>query len=107
MEHLNQEKYVRHIISSRESFVTSQDAYLKNLDLSFFQNKEYQIITRNADKKEMNINLSSMPERLKKKKIKKVRKEKDKMMKDLLDNRQYKLYIDRQKIIEKMLSQDS
>ena len=88
----------------REAFVASQDAYLKELGLSFYQNKEYQIITRNADKKEMNIQLSNMPERMKKKKIKSVRKDKNKMMKELLNSRQYKLYLQRQKVIEDTLT---
>lgn len=88
----------------REAFVISQDAYLKQLNLSFYQNKEYQIITRNADKQEMKIQLSNMPAGMKKKKIKKVRRDKNKMMKELLNSQQYKLYLKRQKVIEDTLT---
>ena len=84
----------------------AQDAYLASMDLDFYQNKEYQIITRNADKQEMKIQLSSMPARLKTKQIKKVRQEKNKEMKKLLNSRQYHLYLVRQKEIEKTLSKD-
>ena len=84
----------------------AQDAYLASMDLDFYQNKEYQIITRNAYKQEMKIQLSSMPARLKTKQIKKVRQEKNKEMKKLLNSRQYHLYLVRQKEIEKTLSKD-
>ena len=91
---------------ARDAFVKAQNEYLAQLDLDFFQNKEYQILTRNYDKMEMKVNLTDMPKSLKKKKIKKLRKEKDQQMKKLLSPRQYKLYIRRQKVIEKTISSD-
>lgn len=91
---------------AREAFVTAQNEYLAQLDLDFFQNKEYQILTRNYDKMEMKVNLSDMPKGMKKKKIKKLRKEKDMKMKKLLNTRQYKLYVRRQKVIDKTISSD-
>ena len=91
---------------ARDAFVKAQNEYLDQLSLDFFQNKEYQILTRNYDKMEMKVNLTDMPKSLKKKKIKKLRKEKDQKMKKLLNPRQYKLYIRRQKVIEKTISSD-
>jgi hypothetical protein len=92
--------------SARDAFVQAQNEYLSQLNLDFFQNKEYQILTRNYDKMEMKVNLTDMPKGLKKKKIKKLRKEKDQQMKKLLSPKQYKLYIRRQKVIEKTISSD-
>lgn len=84
----------------------AQNEYLAQLSLDFFQNKEYQILTRNYDKMEMKVNLTDMPKSLQNKKIKKLRKEKDEKMKKLLNPRQFKLYIRRQKVIEKTISTD-
>jgi hypothetical protein len=91
---------------ARDAFVKAQNEYLAQLSLDFFQNKEYQILTRNYDKMEMKVNLTDMPKSLQNKKIKKLRKEKDEKMKKLLNPQQFKLYIRRQKVIEKTISTD-
>lgn len=90
---------------TREEFVQQQNAYFQKLSLEFYQNKEYQIITRNFDKQVMSINLSDAPKGLKKKRIKKLEKEKNKKMKGVLNARQYKLYLKRQKEISKTLDE--
>jgi hypothetical protein len=92
--------------AARLAFVKAQNEYLKDLKLDFYQNKEYQIITRNYDKQVMRINVSDMPNSVKKKRIKKLRKSKDQKMQSLLNPRQYKLYLRRQKVIEKTISDD-
>lgn len=93
-------------VDAREVFIEEQNAYLQQLNLDFFQNKEYQILTRNFDKQAMRINLSDIPKGLKKKRVNKLKKEKDRQMKKLLSPAQYKLYVRRQKVIDKTLSAD-
>ena len=93
-------------VAARDAFIQAQNEYLQSLNLDFYQNKQYQILTRNFDKQVMKINVSNIPDAVKKKRIKKLKKEKDKQMKLLLDSRQYKLYVRRQKVIDKTLSAD-
>jgi hypothetical protein len=92
--------------ANRDAFIVAQNSYLALLDLNFYQNKEYQIITRNADKEEMRVMLSDMPDNMRKSKIKKIRKVKNKQMKSLLSPAQYRRYISRQKEIDRTLSKD-
>jgi hypothetical protein len=92
--------------AAREAFIKAQNEYLEELKLDFYQNKEYQIITRNYDKQVMRINVTDIPKGVKKKRIKKLKKAKNQKMKSLLNPRQYKLYVRRQKVIEKTISDD-
>jgi hypothetical protein len=93
-------------LDARDAFVKAQNEYLSQLQLDFYQNKEYQIITRNFDKQVMKVNLANVPKGVKNKRIKRLKKEKDQKMKILLNPRQYKLYIRRQKVIDKTISDD-
>ncbi len=86
---------------ARKQFVAEQDAYLQNLQLSIDQRKSYQQITIQYEKRFQAVEWSGVSEANMKAQRKKLQKAKDAEMKQVLSDRQYKMYVQRQKEIEK------
>ena len=84
----------------RAKFVSDQDAYLADMNLSSQQRAPYEEITRRYDKYFQNVNWSDQSDATKKKRKKNLTKQKNAEMKRLLNDSQYKKYLKRQKEIE-------
>lgn len=84
----------------REKFIADQEVYFQELNLADNQKRSYEEITRRYDKEIQNLGWSGIVRKLKKKRMKGIKKAKNKEMKALLATDQYKLYLRRQRQIE-------
>lgn len=85
----------------RERFVKEQDQYLETMNLNLDQWRYYQNITVKYEKQNMAARqLAKNPGALKSR-LKSIRKAKDADMRKILNKYQYKLYLKRQKAIDR------
>ncbi len=90
---------------TRERFVADQEAYFSKLGLSDNQKRAYEEITRRYDKEIESLSWGGIIPKLRKKRLKTLKKLKNKEMKQILASDQYKMYLRRQKEIETKYSQ--
>jgi hypothetical protein len=90
--------------AERERFIADQDKYLEKLNLNIDQRKAYHLLTVRYDKQFISVERSNRSKKEKKKLKKTIRKAKDTEMRAILNDYQYKLYLERQSEIEKNYS---
>ena len=86
---------------TRARFIKDQDRYLESLRLNLDQRRDYQTITIKYEKQNMNAQRAGLSAGALKSRLKRIRKAKDADMKRILNNYQFKLYLKRQKEIDR------